>query len=73
MTPQPGDGVAEIPLMTKPWLDIERTYHELVDHGLEVRGMLRLVEQIRAEDAFPRLERVIDQLRWSILEKTALA
>jgi hypothetical protein len=48
MSPQPGGGVAEKPLMTEPWIEIERFYRGLVDAGLSLRGMLRLVEQIKA-------------------------
>jgi len=34
--------------MTSSWVEIERFYRWLVDEGLKVRGMLHLVEQIRA-------------------------
>ena len=40
------DALAEAPVMTRPWVEIERFYRGLVDGGLNVGGMLRLVEQI---------------------------
>jgi hypothetical protein len=48
MNPQSVDDTCEAPRMTKPWGEIERFYRWLVDGGLHVRGMLRLVEQIEA-------------------------
>lgn len=48
MTSAPADGLATVSMMTTPWSDIEDHYSRLVDGGLDVQGMLRLVEQIRA-------------------------
>jgi hypothetical protein len=129
----PADEIAETPFMTKPWTHIQRAYRGMVDAGLRVDGMLRLVKRIEAsryaralhawtsmhdlcivqvpccypdylpflrisplfdgtvefryidtlieekqwrrrvneEDAFRRLERFIDQLRWAVRERAA--
>jgi hypothetical protein len=134
MSPQSEHGIGGPPLMTRPWLEIEEFYRGLVDRGVNVRGMLRLVEEIEGsrygralyawtsmhvlciaqqpvsfgpydgpylrisplsdgiiefryvdtyieprqwhrrvneEDAFRRLERLIDQLHWVVYEGTA--
>jgi hypothetical protein len=135
MSSRSTDDVPEKPVMTRPWSDTENFYRWLVDGGLDVRGMLLLVEQIaasqyaralhawtsmhdlcivqvpctypydgpylrisplfngwiefryidtpieekqwrrrvKAEDAFQRLERFIDQLHWVVREKAALS
>ncbi|HXE86588.1 MAG TPA: hypothetical protein VN524_07280 [Hyphomicrobiaceae bacterium] len=48
MSPEPAGSTAEVPLMTRPWLQIERFYRGQVERGLNVRAMLRRVEQIEA-------------------------
>jgi hypothetical protein len=48
MTAQAAGDADPSPLMTKPWAEIEEFYRWLVDGGLNVRGMLSLVEQIEA-------------------------
>lgn len=48
MTAQFANEGGDMPLMTKPWADIVSFYRWLVDGGLDVRGMLRLVQQIEA-------------------------
>jgi hypothetical protein len=42
-------------VMTKPWAKHESFYRDLVEHGLNLKGMLRLVEQIRASPHEPGL------------------
>jgi hypothetical protein len=48
MSSQSAADIGVKPLMTRPWGQIEKFYRRLVSAGLNVRAMLRLVEQIEA-------------------------
>jgi hypothetical protein len=45
MSTAPAGTTAEVPLMTKPWIEIERFYRGLVKGGLDLR-LERFIDQL---------------------------